>query len=165
MDNNIKPTNASLSTMWAINNYPNLNDFFNVSRQLGFQKIELNHQVNSQMLSEVNFDHYQFSSIHEPCPADIANKDLVDRDWVISSHNEASRIQGVTAVKKSIRLAHDLGAPTIVIHCGNVTTDMSYETKLRLLFDAHKTQSDEYLYIKSQFVQIRSDFAHPRLQA
>ena len=165
MDNNIKPTNASLSTMWAINNYPNLNDFFNVSRQLGFQKIELNHQVNSQMLSQVNFDHYQFSSIHEPCPADIANKELVDRDWVISSHNEASRIQGVTAVKKSIRLAHDLGAPTIVIHCGNVTTDMSYETKLRLLFDAHKTQSDEYLYIKSQFVQIRSDFAHPRIQA
>jgi sugar phosphate isomerase/epimerase len=165
MDYENQPTNASLSTMWAINNYPDLNDFFKVSRQLGFQKIELNHQIDSGMLARVNLDHYQFSSIHEPCPADISTKTLVDRDWVISSHDEDSRKRGVAAVKKSIMLAHELGAPIVVIHCGNATTDMSYETKLRLLFNAGKTQSDEYIYIKTQFVQIRKDFAEPRFLA
>jgi sugar phosphate isomerase/epimerase len=151
--------------MWAIYNYPDLNDFFTVSRQLGFQKIELNHQIDSAMLASVNFDHYQFSSIHEPCPADIANKELVDRDWLISAQDEDSRNRGVAAVKKSILLAHELDAPTVVIHCGNVTTDMSYETKLRLLFNAGKTQSDEYFYIKSQCIQKRNDLAGPRIQA
>ncbi len=165
MKNENQPTNASLSTMWAFNNYPDLNDFFAISRQLGFQMIELNHQVNSEMLSRVKLDHYQFSSIHEPCPADVATKILVDRDWIISSHDEELRKRGVSGVKKSIALAHELGAPTVVIHCGNVSIDMSYEVKLRLLFDAGKTTSDEYQYIKSQFVQIRKKLAGPRLQA
>ena len=108
---------------------PDLNDFFQVSRQLGFQKIELNHQVNSEMLSRVTLDHYQFSSVHEPCPADISTRDLVDRDWLISSQNETCRMHGVQAVKQSINLACKLGAPVVVIHCGNVTPDMSYESQ------------------------------------
>ena len=160
-----QPTNASLSTMWAINNFPDLNDFFTTSRQLGFQKIELNHQINSDMLSRVHLDHYQFSSIHEPCPADIATKVLVERDWMISSQDEICRKHGVTAVKKSIGLAHELGASTVVIHCGNVSTDMSSEIKLRLLFSAGKAQTEEYQYFKSHFVQLRNNLARPRLQA
>ncbi len=136
-----------------------------LSRQLGFQKIELNHQINSEMLSRVHLDHYQFSSIHEPCPADITTKVLVERDWLISSQDEVNRKRGVAAVKKSIDLAHELGAPTVVIHCGNVSTDMSYEIKLRLLFSAGKILSEEYQDIKSQFVQIRKNLAVPRLQA
>ena len=36
-----QPTNGTLSTMWAFKNYPDLNDFFQVSSSLGFQKIEL----------------------------------------------------------------------------------------------------------------------------
>lgn len=160
-----QPTNASLSTMWAINNYPDLNDFFTISRQLGFQKIELNYQINSDMLSRVHLDHYQFSSIHEPCPADITTKVLVERDWLISSQDEVNRKHGVAAVKKSIGLAHELGASTVVIHCGNVSTDISHETKLRLLFSAGKTHTEEYQYIKSQFVQSRNHRASPRLQA
>lgn len=159
------PTNASISTMWAINNYPDLNVFFTLSRQLGFQMIELNHQINSEMLSRVKLDHFQFSSIHEPCPADIANKTLVERDWVISSPDDGSRNHGVTAVKNSIALAHKLGAPTVIIHCGNVSIDTSYEAKLRLLFNQGKTLSDEYKNIKSQFIQFRKDLAVPRFQA
>lgn len=165
MNNENRPTNASLSTMWAFNNYPDLNDFFKVANYLGFQKTELNHQIDSAMLSRVNLDHYQFSSVHEPCPADISTKELVDRDWLISSHNEISRRHGVEGVKKSIYLAHELDVPTVVIHCGTIPSIMSYESKLRVLFKAGDTQSDEYLEIKSQFVQSRIDLAGPHLQA
>jgi sugar phosphate isomerase/epimerase len=165
MINENRPTNASLSTMWAIKNYPDLNDFFQVSRNMGFQKIELNHQVDSEMLSCVTLDHYQFSSVHEPCPADILTRDMVDRDWLISSQIEICRMHGVQAVKQSINLACKLGAQVVVIHCGNVTPDMSLEIKLRSLFKARQTQSDEYLAIKSQIIQSRMDQVGPRLQA
>jgi len=158
-------TNASISTMWALKNYPDLTDFFEASKHLGFQKIELNHQVNSAMLSRINFDHYQFSSIHEPCPADISTKDLVDRDWLISSLGEDSRRHGVEAVKKSIDLAHDLAAPNVVVHCGTIPYTQSYESKLRVLFNAGETESNAYLDIKSIFIQTRKDLAGPHLQA
>jgi sugar phosphate isomerase/epimerase len=160
-----RPTNASLSTMWALNNYPDLNDFFKLSARLGFQKIELNHQINSAMLSQVKLDHYQFSSIHEPCPADISTKDLVDRDWLISSVDENSRKLGIDAVKKSIDLAHKLGAPIVVIHCGTVPSNINYENKIRSLFKAGKNGSEEYLQIKSEFINYRRELINPRLQA
>ena len=139
--------------------------FLSYLAHLGFQKIELNHQINSAMLSQVKLDHYQFSSIHEPCPADISTKDLVSRDWLISSVDENSRKLGIDAVKKSIDLAHELGAPIVVIHCGTVPTSINYEDKLRNLFKAGKTGSDEYLQIKSQFIDHRRESINPRLQA
>jgi sugar phosphate isomerase/epimerase len=165
MNNENRPTNASLSTMWAMKNFPDLNDFFKLSKQLGFQSIELNHQVNSTMLSQVGLDHIQFSSVHEPCPADISMSDLVKRDWVISSHDEDSRKRGVQAVKRSIKLAYELGAPVVVIHCGNVTMNMSLEGELRALLEAGKVLTDTYLDIKSQYAQSRKDLIGPRLQA
>src|SRR4030065_2580927 len=144
MNDEIRPTTASISTMWAINNYPNLNDFFRIATKLGFQKIELNHQVNSTMLSQVNMDHTQFSSVHEPCPADISTRDLVDRDWLISSADEASRKRGVETIRRSVKLAHELGASVVVVHCGNVTSDMDLEKKLRILYKEGKYHSAKY---------------------
>jgi sugar phosphate isomerase/epimerase len=151
--------------MWAIENYPDLNDFFIVARQLGFQNIELNHQVNSSMLSKVRLDHIHFSSVHEPCPADISTKVLVDRDWLISSTHESSRIQGVEIVKRSIKLARELGAPTVVIHCGTIPTNMNYESKLRVLFENGHEKSGEYITIKSQIMQLRTELVGPQLNA
>ncbi len=165
MINNNLPTNASLSTMWAIKNFSDLNDFFQISKSLGFQKIELNHQVDSEMLSHVSMDHYQFSSIHEPCPADISTKDLVALDWLISSDNEYTRKKGVLAVNQSLQLAFELGAPVVVIHCGNVSSDISYEKQLRELFKTGQTDSNIYMEIKNQLIQSRKDKVSPRLQA
>jgi sugar phosphate isomerase/epimerase len=165
MDIENRPTNASLSTMWALKNYPDLHDFFEISKHLGFQKIELNHQVDSAMLSPVHLDHYQFSSVHEPCPADISTKDLVARDWLISSTDENFRIQGVGTVKRSIRLAHDLAAPTVVVHCGTIPYNLNYESKLRALFKNGQNKSEEYQDIKSQVIQLRTELVGPRLNS
>jgi sugar phosphate isomerase/epimerase len=158
-------TNASLSTMWAINNYPDLNDFFHISRQLGFQKIELNHQVDTRMLSTIDIDHLQFSSVHEPCPADVSTKELINRDWIISSDNEEFRLKGVEFVKNSINLANKINAPVVVIHCGNVTADASLESRLRRQYKAAQTGSCDYQKLKDEIVQTRSNQVGPRLQA
>jgi sugar phosphate isomerase/epimerase len=158
-------TNASISTMWALKNYPDLNVFFEVSKQLGFQRVELNHQIDSAMLSRVTLDNYQFSSVHEPCPADISTKELVERDWLISSGDEFSRKKGVESIQRSIALAQELSAPTVVIHCGTIPSRINDESKLRALFKAGKIESDEYLDIKSKLFQLRAGLISPRLQA
>jgi sugar phosphate isomerase/epimerase len=159
------PTNASLSTMWAITNYSDLNEFFRVAKSLGISSIELNHQVDSRMLSTVNWDHYQLSSIHEPCPADVSTKVLVNRDWLISSTDEDCRKQGVQAVKNSIQLAAERSASVVVVHCGNVTADAELESKLRGLFKKGEAQSAEYQKYQAEITQARFALAAPRLDA
>jgi sugar phosphate isomerase/epimerase len=151
--------------MWAINNYTDLNEFFETARSLGLEKVELNHQIDSKMLSTVNWDHYQLSSIHEPCPSDISTKDLVSRDWIISSTNEVCRKRGLEAVKNSIQLAAERGAPIVVVHCGNVTADMKLESKLRGLYKNGEVQSPEYHRVKAEISQSRSSAVEPRLEA
>jgi sugar phosphate isomerase/epimerase len=117
------------------------------------------------MLSKVLFDHYQFSSVHEPCPADISMSELVDRDWLISSSDDDSRRFGVEAVKKSINLAHDLQAHTVIVHCGTIPYHSHYESRLRKLLGNGQGTSEEYIGIKSQITQLRSELADPRLNA
>jgi len=157
---------ASLSTMWAMKNFPTLSDFFEAARRMGFARIELNHKVTTPMLTGIDSSLYQFSSVHEPCPADISEDELKKRDWLISSTDEACRIEGVNAIKRSIDIAHRIGAPAIVIHAGHSTPDKDkLEKKLRTLIDEGKRDSDEYRTIQSQMINIRAEHATASFEA
>jgi sugar phosphate isomerase/epimerase len=156
---------VSLSTMWARDNFPSLGPFFMASGQLGFAKIELNHQVNSVMLAGIDLSQFQFSSIHEPCPADIPVDTLKQRDWLVSAQDEAHRQRGVESVKRSIDLAHELGVKAIVVHAGNVHADLTLEKKLRTFFEAGKSQTEEYQTGKAEMLQDRANLAGIRLEA
>lgn len=156
---------ASLSTMWAKNNFVDLPDFFECANRLGFSAIELNHQIDSSMLAGVNFNRYRFSSVHEPCPSDISTEELKTRDWLISSTNEENRKQGVKAIMRSIDLAHQLNTPVIVVHCGMVSPDFHIEKKLRKLFDDGKATSDEYLSLKQKMIEFRQGLITPCFEA
>jgi len=157
--------NTTLSTMWAKKNFPTLSDFFEGARRLGFAKIELNHQIDSAMLAGIDMGQYQFSSVHEPCPSDVSTDELKKREWLISSPEEDNRKQGVESIKRSIDLAHKLGAPVIVVHCGMVSTDLSAEKELRKLFDAGKAETDEYLEQKQNMMKRRADLVGPCFDA
>ncbi|RPJ23879.1 MAG: HAD family hydrolase [Chloroflexi bacterium] len=146
---------ASLSTMWAIKTLPNLADFFEFARRTGFARIELNHKVTSDMLAGIDLSRFQFSSVHEPCPADISADELKKRDWLISSTDEERRREGVKAIRRSIDLAHQLGAPAIVIHAGHAHPDSGPEKKLRALIAAGECESDEYRAIHGQMINAR----------
>jgi putative hydrolase of the HAD superfamily len=152
---------ASLSTMWAINAFPRLSDFFEFARRMGFARIELNHKVTSAMLDGIDLRNFEFSSIHEPCPADLSADELKRRDWLISSTNEEKRCQGVKAIQRSIDLATRLHASTVVIHAGHASPDPGPEKKLRALHASGKYGSEEYQEIKTQMIQARSEAAKP----
>ena len=151
--------NAALSTMWAINTFPRLTDFFEFARRSGFARIELNHKVTSAMLEGIELHNFQISSVHEPCPADISVDELKRRDWLISSINEDNRREGVKAVRRSIDLASRLGASTVVVHAGHVSPDSSLEKKLRALHASGESGSEEFRQIQRQMIRSRAEAA------
>ncbi|MCJ7734203.1 MAG: HAD-IA family hydrolase [Anaerolineales bacterium] len=155
---------ASLSTMWA-KKFPSLVEFFEASRRLGFEKVELNHMLDSAILARVNLDDYQISSIHEPCPADISTGELKDQDWLISSPDEVARQKGVEAIQRSIDLAHKIGVKTIVVHAGNITGDLTRENQLRSLFEAGKADTEEFKLLNQTMIGERARLAPPRIEA
>lgn len=152
--------NASLSTMWAMQNFPTLPDFFEAARRMGFAEIELNHKVTSEMLAGIDLARYQFSSVHEPSPADIREPELRKRDWLISSTDEARRQEGVRAVKRSIDLAGRAGARLVVIHAGHSTPDKDgLEKKLRSMIGTLEQDTDVYHAIQEQMIRLRNTFS------
>jgi HAD superfamily hydrolase (TIGR01549 family) len=160
-----KTYRASLSTMWAMKNFPTLADFFEYTRRAGFAGIELNHKINSAMLDGLDLDRYPFSSIHEPCPSDISVDELKKRDWLVSSLDETRRQEGVKSIKNSIALAHKLGVPAIILHIGHVHPDLEPEKKLRSLLETGQYMSEEYREIRSQMIAKRIELAGPGFEA
>jgi sugar phosphate isomerase/epimerase len=156
---------VSISTMWGIWNFPYIEDFFIAAKRLGFSKIELNHQISTEMLSGIELDRYPISSIHEPCPADISVETLKERDWLISAVDEDCRRQGVASIKRSIDLAGVLGVGVVVMHAGNVRGNQALENKVYSLFKSGFRQSQEFLEAKSRLVDERNLLIAPRLEA
>lgn len=150
---------ASLSTMWAIKTLPALTDFFEFARRAGFARIELNHKITSAMLAGIDLSRFQFSSVHEPCPADISADELKRRDWLISATNEENRCAGVKAIQRSIDLASRLSASAVVIHAGHVRPETGLEKKLHGLIASGRGRSDEYREVQRQMIQARTEVA------
>lgn len=155
----------SLSTMWGFRNFPGLEDFFRMARRLGFATLELNHQVNSAMLAGIDLSQYRFTSVHEPCPADISANALKVKDWLISSTDEENRRAGVDSIRKSIHMARDLGARAVIVHPGQVKGDWADEKILCELFTAGRADSPEYRAVRQGLMDRRAATARLHLEA
>ncbi len=151
--------------MWARQNVPGLIDFFEAAGRLGFDCVELNHQIDSAMLQGLDLRGCGLSSLHEPCPADISTEQLKSRDWLVSSTDEACRRQGVQAIRRSIDLAHQLRLSIVVVHSGMVSADMMLEQNLRKLFKAGGRTTEAYREIHAQMLQARLHQAGAHLEA
>jgi sugar phosphate isomerase/epimerase len=127
----------ALSTMWALGRFQNLAEFFDAGKKLGVARFELNHAVDSAMLEGLSLDGL-ITSIHEPCPADLSTTLLKERNWLVSAPDEENRRQGVAAVRRSIDLAHRLGAQVVIVHPGRVDIDPTLESTLVKLYKAGK---------------------------
>jgi FMN phosphatase YigB (HAD superfamily)/sugar phosphate isomerase/epimerase len=135
---------ASLSTMWMMGRFAEIEGFRKSAQGLGFRRIELNHQLDLTHVEMQEFDLGEISGVHEPCPADVSMPVLKDKDWLISSLDEHNRQQGIRMVKRSIDLAHQLGAPRIILHAGQIQGTGDLEEKIRKLYQHGKQKSLEY---------------------
>jgi HAD superfamily hydrolase (TIGR01549 family) len=160
-----KVYNVSLSTMWFQKNFPTLSDFFESARRAGFSGIELNHKIDSGMLAGIDPGRHSFSSVHEPCPADISVEILKKRDWLISSLDEECRREGVKTIQRSIEKAHQLGAPIVVVHAGHAQFNHGLEKQLQVLYNSGLKDTDEYGEIQEQMIRNRGELAGAGLES
>ena len=156
---------TALSTMWSLGRFTHLKDFFPAAQQLGFERFELNHGINSHMLNGVDLGRLNIVSLHEPCPADISTKTLRARNWLVSSPDPENRQQGVHAVQRSIDLAQELGVSVLVMHPGRVDVDAKMERDLWDLFEAGQAQTPAYAELKERLVAARAAQAGANLEA
>jgi sugar phosphate isomerase/epimerase len=145
----------ALSTVWAIGRFPSLADFFKAGTDLGFARFELGYTIDSAMLEGLSLDG-MIASVHEPCPADITAAELKRRNWLISAPDEEDRRQGVDATRRSIQLAHRLGAQAVIVHAGQVDMDPTLESTLTDLYRAGKFAQPEYARARERFVAARA---------
>jgi sugar phosphate isomerase/epimerase len=154
----------ALSTMWAIGQFSSLADFLNAGRELGFARFELNHAVNSAMLDGLSMNG-TITSVHEPCPADPSMAVLKERNWLVSALDEQNRAQGVAAIRRSIDLAHRVGARVVVVHPGRVDIDPTLESTLVNLYQAGKSEQAEYASAKDRLVSARATNAPANMRS
>jgi sugar phosphate isomerase/epimerase len=154
----------ALSTMWAVGQFPSLADFFEAGEKLGFARFELNHAVNSGMLEGLSLNG-AITSVHEPCPADISAAELKRRNWLISAPDEQDRRQGVLATRRSIDLAHELGAQAVIVHPGQVDIDPALESTLVGLHKAGKFDQPPYARAKERLATARAAQAETNMRS
>lgn len=147
-------TDIALSTMWAIGQFSSLADFFKAGKDLGFTRFELNHAIDSTMLAGQPLDG-KITAVHEPCPADTSVAELKRRSWLVSASDEEDRQQGVRAIRRSIDLAHELGAKAVIVHPGRVDIDPALESALVDLYQAGKSDQPEYARAKQRLMAAR----------
>jgi sugar phosphate isomerase/epimerase len=153
----------ALSTMWAVGQFPRLADFFEAGRELGFARFELNHAINSAMLAGLSLNG-AITCVHEPCPADISAAELKRRNWLISAPDEEKRRQGVLAIRRSIDLAHELGAQVVIVHPGRVEIDPALQSALVDLYKADRSHQPEYTGAKERLVAARAAQAEAHMR-
>ena len=155
---------VALSTMWAVGRFPELADFFDAGRKLGFARFELNHAITSAMLEGLSLDG-TITSVHEPCPADLSMNVLKERNWLVSAPGEEDRRQGVAAIRRSIDLAHKLGVGAVIVHPGRVDIDTDLESKLASLYRAGKAGRPEYARAKERLAAARAAQAETNMRS
>ncbi len=157
--------NAALSTMWGITRFSRFADFFAAGQAAGFTCFELNHGVNSAMLASAPLNDYRITSVHEPCPADLTPAELKQRGWLVSALDEADRQRGVEAVRRSIILAHQLGASTVIVHLGRVEMDETPEAQMQQLYRTGQHDTPAYQQHKAHMIAERGERASPHQAA
>jgi sugar phosphate isomerase/epimerase len=141
--------------MWAVGRFPDLSAFFEAGKELGFAHFELNHAVTSDMLDGLSL-RGNITSVHEPCPADISTAELRRRDWLVSALEEENRRQGVLAIRRSIDLAHELGARVVIVHLGQVDIDPDLESSLVALYRQGRFDQPKYAQVQERLVRARA---------
>jgi len=154
---------VSMSTMWAVDQPMSFEDTFRAARSIGINRFELNHRVTEQVFTQYDYNKHYAGSVHDPCRAPFSFDEQKKLDLLISSLNEENRKQGVAIACRSIDVARQLGARSVVIHPGSIACDRSLDDQLRKLFKAGKKDTEEYNEIKLKMISHRSSLVENHL--
>ena len=115
----------SFSTCWNSSRHKNGEDMLKEIRdQLGFSHIELGHGIRISLMPGIQKMYeagkVTFSSLHNFCPLPVEVMHASPDCYQFSAGRAAERERAVKQTFQTIDFAERLGAPFIVLHCGEV---------------------------------------------
>jgi sugar phosphate isomerase/epimerase len=147
----------ALSTMYAQRwlNQDDLNPFFALGSDLGFQHFELNHVLSPAAVATVHPARVRIAAVHHPCPLTPAYKPSMR----LTSSDPAARAEAARQIEITIETAARMGAPAVVLHLGYVE-DSPERVIQRLVFElesrynAGQKEQNRYASVRNELLAV-----------
>ena len=142
------PRPFALSTMWAMQPRfeHDLRAFLERAQALGYGAVEINHSMDAQMAGVILASRVlPVTSVHAPAPLERHPTAGWNRELNLASTDEAERALGVGYTQRSIDLASEAGAHTVVVHLGAIgSRSLPAERRLRELYPRRDLMQNEW---------------------
>jgi sugar phosphate isomerase/epimerase len=157
----------SFSTCWNSGRHTAGDAMLREIKDLGFDLVELGHGIRISLMPGIQkmFDagEVQFSSLHNFCPLPVEITQASPDCYKFSAAYSKERERAIKQTFQTIDFAERLGAPFVVLHCGEV--DMNPITdELIVLAKSGEIFSRKYVRMKVKAVQTREAAAPPYLE-
>ena len=159
----------ALSTAFNIHKHINGNELVKDTLDMGFSALELNVEVTKdmlpQILSQVKQKRIKVESVHNFCPKleIFDSKRSIFNAYRISSLDKEEREKAVEFTKETVYVANELGAQGVVIHVGEVETELRGQDLFKYVRNFGKTKI--YYMYKDGLFQEREKKSKPYLEA
>jgi sugar phosphate isomerase/epimerase len=143
-----------------------MREFVQESQAWGFEGIELSPVLSAERLAELlSSGEISISSVHSPCPNMLSSRDVPSSRLSLSALEDEVWGEAVGFARSTIDLASSVGARVVVIHLGWVELDRTLEDRLRSLYEAGLTSSQEYREVQAHLVSERGAKVGPYFEA
>ncbi len=158
----------SFSTCWNSGRHTAGDEMLReIKGELGFEMIELGHGIRLSLMPGIQklFEagEVKFSSLHNFCPLPVEVMGASPDCYMFSSANHGERERAVKQTLQTIDFAARLGAPFVVLHCGEVPMNPITDELLALIKDGAQL-SRKYVRKKIAAVAKREAKAPPYLK-
>ena len=157
----------SFSTCWNSGRHTNGDEMLREIKDLGFDRIELGHGIRISLMPGIQkmFDagEVQVSSLHNFCPLPVEITQASPDCYKFSAAYSKERERAIKRTFQTIDFAERLGAPFVVLHCGEVEMNPITD-ELIVLAKRGEIFSRKYVRMKLKAVQTRETVAPPYLE-
>ena len=150
----------SFSTCWNVSRHTDGRAMIEEIKSLGFSQVELNYEVPESMVEPiyamVEKGEIRISSLHNVFPFYPENEpDYGCNSLYLGFTDEEKRQRSIELLLQTIDYAERFGAGAVVVHPGEVAVPYNYDRKLTDLDREGKYESEEYMAIWHEMMEIR----------
>jgi sugar phosphate isomerase/epimerase len=157
----------SFSTCWNSGRHTAGDEMLREIKDLGFDLVELGHGIRISLMPGIQkmFDagEVRFSSLHNFCPLPVEIMQASPDCYKFSAAYSKERERAIKQTFQTIDFAERLGAPFVVLHCGEIEMNPITD-ELIVLAKRGDIFSREYVRMKLKAVQTREAAAPPYLE-
>src|SRR6476620_5713681 len=157
----------SFSTCWNSSRHTDGAEMLREIKDLRFNRIELGHGIRISLMPGIQkmyeAGEVRFSSLHNFCPLPVEITKASPDCYKISAAYSKERERALKHTFQTIDFAERLGAPYVVLHCGEIEMNPITD-ELIVLAKRGEIFSREYVRRKLKAVQTREAAAPPYLE-